>query len=105
VFLLVTAMRTGDESGMNRVQMGKHNSSVIVALYGTVCAIPPVNSNGIVSRRDLDYRTVIYVCLNVYCNQTHNDSTTHFVTQRLPTLQVCVQSCHSGFNSVKKYLG
>jgi hypothetical protein len=34
-----------DESGMNRARMGKHNRSVIVAVYGTPCGIPPRNNN------------------------------------------------------------
>jgi hypothetical protein len=29
------------ESGVIRTHMGKHNGSVMVAVYGTVCAIPP----------------------------------------------------------------
>jgi hypothetical protein len=33
------------ESGMIRTQMGKHNRSVMVAVYGTPCVIPPGNSN------------------------------------------------------------
>jgi hypothetical protein len=31
------------ESGTIRTQKGKHNGSVMVALYGTPCATPPVN--------------------------------------------------------------
>jgi hypothetical protein len=34
-----------DESGMNITQMGKHNRSEIVAVYGTPWAIQPRNSN------------------------------------------------------------
>jgi hypothetical protein len=34
-----------DESGRIRTQMGKHNRSVMVSVYGTLCAIPPVNCN------------------------------------------------------------
>jgi hypothetical protein len=30
-----------DERGMIRTQMGKHCRSIIVAVYGTPCAIPP----------------------------------------------------------------
>jgi hypothetical protein len=33
-----------DESWMIRAQMGKHNRSVIVAVYRTPCAIPPRNN-------------------------------------------------------------
>jgi hypothetical protein len=29
------------ESGFIRTQMGKHNRSVMVAMYGMPCAIPP----------------------------------------------------------------
>jgi hypothetical protein len=30
-----------DGTGMIRTQMGKHNRSVMVAVYGTPCVIPP----------------------------------------------------------------
>jgi hypothetical protein len=33
------------ESGMIKTQMWKHNRSVIVAVYGTPCAIPSRKSN------------------------------------------------------------
>jgi hypothetical protein len=34
-----------DKSGMIRTQIGKHNRSVMVAVYGTSFMIPPRNSN------------------------------------------------------------
>jgi hypothetical protein len=34
-----------DESGMIRIQMGMHNRSDMVAVYGTPCVIPHHNSN------------------------------------------------------------
>jgi hypothetical protein len=36
-----------DESGMVGINMGKHNRSVIVAVYGTPYAIYLVNSNSV----------------------------------------------------------
>jgi hypothetical protein len=35
------------ESRMIRTWMGKHNRSVMVAMYGTHCAIPPLSSNSL----------------------------------------------------------
>jgi hypothetical protein len=41
ISLLVTATALVDESGIIISQMRKHNRSVMVAVYGTPCAIPP----------------------------------------------------------------
>jgi hypothetical protein len=39
--LLVTARAPVGKSGMIRTRMGKHNRIVMVAVYRTLCAIPP----------------------------------------------------------------
>jgi hypothetical protein len=41
---MVTARALEDESGMIITLMGMHNRSVMVAMLGTPCAIPPRNS-------------------------------------------------------------
>jgi hypothetical protein len=39
------------ESGMIRNQMGKHNKSAMVAVYRTLCAIPPQKSVTVTTHR------------------------------------------------------
>jgi hypothetical protein len=42
-----------DESGMIKTQIGTHNTSEMVALLGTPCAIPPHNSIILLSTTEL----------------------------------------------------
>jgi hypothetical protein len=46
--MLVTARALVDELGIIITQIRKHNRSIMAAVYGTPCAIPPRNSNSVI---------------------------------------------------------
>jgi hypothetical protein len=60
-------------SGMIRTQMVKHNNSVMVAVYGTPCEMPPLNSNSNISNKTCH---VIFCHFIIVCFLLFHDSWT-----------------------------
>jgi hypothetical protein len=52
------------DKGIIKTQKRKHNTSVVVAVYRTPCAIPPRNSNSRSIVHTLKDKQVLYIYIN-----------------------------------------